>query len=88
MMNTHSQKLVHSLIASHVHDQEAAIEDASSFKELGLDALDVAFVVLRIEDVTGVGGEFFIEAVDHSTTVGDLVALVSRWWQRGEAHSS
>jgi acyl carrier protein len=87
-MNTHSQKLVHHLVASHVRGQEAVIEDARSFEELGLDALDVAFVVLRIEDVTGVGGEFFVDAVDHSKTVGDLVALVDRWWPRGEAHPS
>jgi acyl carrier protein len=87
-MNLHSQKLVHHLIASHLRDQQAAIEDARSFEELGLDALDVAFVVLRLKDVTGVGGEFFIDAIDHSTTVGDLVALVDRWWPRGAARPS
>jgi formylglycine-generating enzyme required for sulfatase activity len=84
MMNTHSQKLVHHLIASQVGNQEAPIEAATTFDQLGLDTLDRALVALRIEDVTGADGDLFIHALDHSRTVGDLVALVDRRWQRGK----
>jgi hypothetical protein len=89
-MNTHSQKLVHHLIASQVgsHRHESSIEDTTTFDQLGLDTLDRALVALRIEDVAGADGDLFIDALDHSTTVGDLVALVDRWWQRGKAVSS
>jgi acyl carrier protein len=87
-MNTQSQKLVRHLIASHLGDREASIEDATTFDQLGLDTLDRALVALRIEDVTGADGDLFLHAVDHSSTVGDLVALVDRCWHRGEAASS
>lgn len=87
-MNTHSQKLVRHLIASHLGTHEAPIEDAMTFDQLGLDTLDRALVALRIEDVTGADGHLFVHALDQSKTVGDLVALVERWWQRGKAVSS
>jgi acyl carrier protein len=81
-MNAHSQKFVRYLISSHLGHHEAPIEDATTFGELGLDTLDLALVALRIEDVTGAHGDFFIHALDHTTTVGDLVTLVDRCWQR------
>jgi acyl carrier protein len=81
-MNAHSQKFVRYLISSHLGHREALIEDATTFDELGLDTLDLALVALRIEDVTGAQGDFFIHALDHTTTVGDLATLVDRWWQR------
>jgi acyl carrier protein len=81
-MNIHSQELVHHVIASHLRDDEAPIDDARSFDELGLNALDVVLVLRRIEDATGVDGEFFIDALDHTRTVGDLVELVDRWWHQ------
>jgi acyl carrier protein len=87
-MNTHSQKFVRHLIASHLGNRQAPIEDATTFDQLGLDTLDRALVALRIEDVTGADGDLFLHALDHSTTVGELVALVDRWWQRREALSS
>ena len=61
IMNTHSQKLVRHLIASHLGTHEAPIE---------------------------ADGHLFVHALDQSKTVGDLVALVERWWQRGKAVSS
>ena len=35
-----------------------------------------------IEDGTGADSHFFIDALEHSTKAGDLVALVDRWWQQ------
>jgi acyl carrier protein len=81
-MNIHSQKLVHHVIASHVGSYRTPVEDAKTYDELGLDALDVVLVVRQLEEVTGVDGNFFIDALENTRTVGELVALVDRWWQR------
>jgi acyl carrier protein len=86
-MNTDSKNVVHHAIASQVRDHRSPIEDARSFDELGLDALDVVLVLRRIEDQTGVNGEFFIDALDHTRTVGELVEVVDRWWHQEEAQS-
>ena len=84
-MKTHSRKFVRHLIAFQLGNREAPMDDATTFDQLGLDTLDRALVALRLEDVTGAKGQLFIHALDHSTTVGDLVALVDGWWKRGKA---
>ena len=86
-MSTQAQNLVHHFIGSQLKDHHVPIEDATTFDELGLDALDLVLVVLRLEDVTGANGDFFINALEHSTKAGDLVALVDRWWQEQEVAS-
>jgi acyl carrier protein len=78
-MDSSSRALVHHLLASQLQVDEASIDDAHRFEELGLDPLHIVLVVLRLEDFDRGNGDFPVDALDHATTVGDLVALVDRW---------
>ena len=64
------------LIASQLYIPEADITEASTWKELGADSLDVVEMAIQVEE------EFEInignEALDKLKTVGDLLALVNK----------
>jgi len=80
-MSSPSQALVHHLLATRLRIDAESIDDADDLDELGLDALDKVFVVLRIEDLCGGESDFPIAEVAHAKTVGDFVALVDLWLQ-------
>jgi acyl carrier protein len=82
-MNSISQQLVHRLLATYLHTHQAAIADGDHFDELGLDAFDLVFVVLRLEDLHQRVGDFPVDALEGAETVGDFVALVD-FWLRGD----
>jgi len=81
-MDTSPQTLVHQLLASRLHVDDAAISDMDRFDDLGLTPLDLVLVVLRLDRLDRGDSEFPLYALDHATTVGDLVDLVELWLQR------
>ena len=81
-MDTSPQALVHQLVASRLHIDDASISDKDRFADLGLTPLDLVLVVLRLDRLDRGDGEFPLYALDHATTVGDLVDLVELWLQR------
>jgi acyl carrier protein len=81
-MDTSPQALVHQLLASRLHIDDASISDTDRFDDLGLTPLDLVLVVLRLDRLDRGDGEFPLYALDHATTVGDLVDLVELWLQR------
>jgi acyl carrier protein len=87
-MDTSPQALVHQLLASRLRVDEAAIRDADRFDDLGLGPLDLVLVVLRLDRLDRGDGEFPLYALEHATTVGDLVDLVELWLQRDTMPSS
>jgi acyl carrier protein len=87
-MDISPQALVHQLLASRLHADEASIKDTDRFDDLGLTPLDLVLVVLRLDRLDRGDGEFPLYALDHATTVGDLVDLVELWLQRDPAPSS
>jgi acyl carrier protein len=78
-MDSHSHALVHHLVASRLHTDDAAIDDAQRLDELGLGPLDLVLIALGLEDLDRGEGDFPIAALEHATTVGDLVTLVEQW---------
>jgi acyl carrier protein len=78
-MNPHTQALVHSLLASQLGIPDESIEDTQTFDALGLDLLDLMFVVLRLEQFDSGKGDFPVAALDNARTVADLVELVQGW---------
>jgi acyl carrier protein len=82
------QALVHQLLASRLRIDEASIRDTDRFDDLGLDPLDLLFVVLRLDRFDRGDGEFPLYALEHAATVGDLVDLVELWLQRDTMPSS
>jgi acyl carrier protein len=82
IMDTSPQTLVHQLLASRLHVDDAAISDMDRFDDLGLTPLDLVLVVLRLDRLDRGDSEFPLYALDHATTVGDLVDLVELWLQR------
>jgi acyl carrier protein len=87
-MKSHSQALVHHLLASRLRIDDESIEDTHSFDELGMDPLDLVLVVIRLEDFDRGGGDFPVAALDHARTVGDLVELVDVWLSRDRMPST
>ncbi len=57
-MDTSPQALVHQLLASRLHIDEASISDKDRFDDLGLTALDLVLVVLRLDPLDRGDGEF------------------------------
>ena len=80
-MNTSPQVLVHRLVASRLHIDEAAIKDTDRLDDLGLAPLDLVLVVARLDGLDAGDGEFPLFALEHATTIGDLVDLVELWLQ-------
>jgi acyl carrier protein len=87
-MNSPSQALVHHVLASYLQIDETSIDDRQTFDTLGLEPLDLVFVVLRLEDLDRGDGEFPLEALERAKTVGDLVLLVEIWSQRDTSPGS
>jgi acyl carrier protein len=89
-MDTSPQALVHQLLASRLHIDAASISDTDRFDDLGLGPLDIVLVVLQLDPLDPGDGEFPLLALEHATTVGDLVDLVELWLQvdtmRSPAH--
>jgi acyl carrier protein len=81
-MDISPQALVHQLLASRLHVDEASIRDTDRFDDLGVTPLDLVLVVLRLDRLDRGDGEFPLYALDHATTVADLVDLVGLWLQR------
>jgi acyl carrier protein len=84
-MNSTSRILVHQLLATYLHTDQAAIADGDHFDELGLDAFDLVFVVLRLEDLVRKCGDFPVDTLEGAETVGDFVALVDLWLQEDKS---
>jgi acyl carrier protein len=80
-MDTTPQALVHRLLASRLRVDEASIKDTDRFDDLGLGPLDIVLVVLQLDRLDRGDGEFPVLALEHATTVGDLVDLVELWLQ-------
>jgi len=80
-MNSPSQALVHSLLAIQLQVAAESLDDRNGLAELGLDALDMVLVVLRLEDLCSGEGDFPLAELAHARTVGDVVALVDLWLQ-------
>ena len=87
-MNPHTQALVHSLLASQLEIPEESVADTQTFDSLGLDLLDLMFVVLHLEQFDSGKGDFPVAALDNARTVGDLVALVQGWLDRNTSQRS
>jgi hypothetical protein len=81
-MNSTSQALVHRLLATYLHTDQAAIADEDPLDQLKLDAFDLVFVVLRLEDLSPRCGDFPVDTLQGAKTVGDFVALVDLWLER------
>jgi len=81
-VKSHTQALVHSLVASQLRIDDALIDDANLLDEVGLDPLNLVMVVLRLEDLDGRGGGFPLAKLDLAKTIGDLVSLIDVWLQR------
>jgi hypothetical protein len=87
-MDTSHQALVHRLLASRLRVGAECIRDTDRFDELGLTPLDLVLVVLQMERLDPGDGEFPLYALDHATTVGDLVDVIELWLQRDTMPSS
>ncbi len=86
-MDISPQALVHQLLASRLRIAAASIQDTDRFDDLGLGPLDLVLVVLRLDRLDRGDGEFPLYALEHATTVGDLVDLVELWL-RGDTMQS
>jgi acyl carrier protein len=84
-MKSPVQALVHRLVATHLHLDQASIADAKGFNELGVDALDLLFLALRLEDLDRGRRDFPVDLLLEARTVGEFVALVSVWLQEDES---
>jgi acyl carrier protein len=78
-MDTSPQTIVHQLLASRLHIDQASIKDTDQFDDLGLTPLDLVLVVLRLDRLDPGNGEFPLYALELAGTVGDLVDLVELW---------
>jgi acyl carrier protein len=84
-MNSNSQALVHRLLAGYLHADHPAIADGDRFDELGLDAFDLLFVVLRLENLAHGCRDFPVDTLEGAKTVGDFVALVDFWLRQDKS---
>ena len=79
-MKSSSQVLIHRALAAHLGIEMEAIEDEQRVgRDLGLRALDLVLVALRLEARTPEHGEFPVEGLDPAMTVGELGALYATW---------
>jgi acyl carrier protein len=83
-MNSPAHALVHRLFATHLRIDQASIAEANRFDELGVDALDLVLLVLRLEDLDPGHRDFPVDLLEEARTVGDFVALVSLWLHEDE----
>ena len=78
-MNSPYQALVHNTLATQLQRDSVTIRDADRLDDLGVDALDLVFFILRLEDLDRGAGDFPLDVLTYAKTVGDLVALVDLW---------
>jgi hypothetical protein len=78
-MDSHSQTLVYALIAPLLPRTDVSIEDADLLDELGLDALDLALVAIKLQDLEPDRGAFPLSTLALARSVGDLVVIVDVW---------
>jgi acyl carrier protein len=77
------REVVLDAIAAAARVEPAAVRADADLGELGLDSLDFSTILIEIEDRLGV--EVPVEVLDrlseieHVTTVGDVLGLLSRW---------
>jgi acyl carrier protein len=81
-MNPPPRALVHQLLASRLHIEEASIRDTDLLDDLHVTPLDLLLVVLWLDRLDHVDDEFPLHALEHANTVGDLVDLVEPWLQK------
>jgi hypothetical protein len=81
-MNPSPRALVHQLLASRLHIEEASIRDTDLLDDLRVTPLDLLLVVLWLDRLDHIDGEFPVQALEHANTVGDLVDMVERWLQK------
>ena len=74
-----ARELVHHLVASRLHVADRNVDDAHTFRELGLAPLDLVLIVLRLESCDPGDGQFPVAALAEATTIGELVGIVERW---------
>lgn len=75
---------VHIALARYLRIPLEAIEDTQRLKQdLGLDALDLVTIVLRLEALEPQHGEFPVGLLEHAETVADLV-VIHRDWQEDD----
>jgi hypothetical protein len=78
-MSSPAHALVYRSLARQMRIEEASIDDADLLAELGLDAIDLVLVVLRLQRLDAAHGDFHVEALAEPRAVGDFVALVDVW---------
>lgn len=66
--------IIAELIADRIGCDAADIRAESSFKDLGIDSLDIVELLMSLEDRAGVK----IELTEKAETVGDLADLIER----------
>jgi len=81
-MNPPPRALVHQLLASRLQIDEASIRDTDLLDDLGVTPLDLLLVVLWLDRLDHVDGEYPLQALECANTVGDLVDLVEPWLQK------
>jgi hypothetical protein len=81
-MNHSPRTIVHQLLASRLHVEEASIRDTDLLDDLRVTPLDLLLVVLWLDRLDHVEGEFPLHALEHANTVGDLVDLVEPLLQK------
>jgi acyl carrier protein len=71
------RNLVHSVVAAYVQiDQELVLDESLLEHDLGLDALDLVLLIVRLDDAVPGVRRTPISALASARTVADLVALV------------
>jgi hypothetical protein len=86
-MDSDPHTLVYTLLAPLVPTTDGSIEDANLLDELGLDALDLVLVAIKLEELEPERGSFPLAALQFAKSVGDLVLIVDFWWS-GDAPTS
>ena len=84
-MTSSSQARVHAALATHLGIEIEAIEDEQrTGRDLGLRALDLVLIALRLAARTPGRREFPVERIDPTMTVGDFGAVYRAWSQTAE----
>jgi hypothetical protein len=87
-MNSPSQALVYALVASMLQIDDALFKDEDRLDELGLDALDLILLTIKLEELEPANGAFPLVTLARPRTLGDLVELADIWSQRDTSPSS
>jgi acyl carrier protein len=79
-MNSPSESLVYVLIAATLQTDDA-FKNTDLLGELGLDAVDLVRLAMRLEELEPQNGAFPLAELSRAKTMGDLVELVDAWLQ-------